>query len=451
MTDTVAWERSLIGTALGEPQSMDKAPDVLPSDFMIGSHQVLWEKILIAHRDNTLTARGIIELLRGNRQLDMIGRDVDDGSLSGEMYITELLVHRSREHIESFAEEVIGASVKRQLFDTARILAMDAESEISAEELLDNAEQKIFDLRRRKGNTGIEIGDILDRYEGTIEKWRAGTMRPAFTFAMRSMRKLISFLEETDFLVIAGRPGEGKSSYMRYEAFEAAVKGVPTVIVNMENGEVEYARYLIAYLTGIDTNLLRMPKSLSEEQVAAVRKAVKTLRDIPLRIVSLGSPNVKEVVQIMAKLAREGYKLFFVDYIQLIHNGVANEVQDISITTRGLRGFALKYNVPVIAASQLNREIVHRGNDAEPDLADLRGSGSLEQDAVQVVFTKALPADDDVLSQYPENRDAHGAYIGNPRAIPIRLYVKKNRNGPVGKTDPIKWDKATNRFFPLTT
>ena len=143
----------------------------------------------------------------------------------------------------------------------------------------------------------------------------------------------------------------------------------------------------------------------------------------------------------------EGFEIIMVDYVQLIKNGLENEVQDISMSSSLLRGFSLKYNVPTLAAAQLNREIVHRAVGAEPELPDLRGSGCLEQDSVIVVFNSLIDVSEDVLRNFPENFDPDGTIVA--RRVPMRLYVKKQRNGPLGKTNPILWDKSTNRFFPL--
>jgi replicative DNA helicase len=247
-------------------------------------------------------------------------------------------------------------------------------------------------------------------------------------------------------MLFAGRPGEGKSSVLRNEAFKAAMEGKKVVIFNLENNEMEYANYLIAHVSGIDTWKLRQPTLMTPDEIARARAAIGQLRSIPLRIVSLGAPSVYEIIRIARKLLLEGFEIFMVDYIQLIKNGIENEVQDITMSSSLLRGFALKHHVPVIAAAQLNRDIVKRALGAKPQLSDLRGSGSLEQDAVIVAFNVLLDVDEQVLRRFPANtRD--GDFV--IRAVPMRIYVEKNRNGPVDRTPPMLWDKSTNQFIPL--
>jgi replicative DNA helicase len=147
---------------------------------------------------------------------------------------------------------------------------------------------------------------------------------------------------------------------IRAEAFRAAMSGKKIVIFNLENSEIEYARYLIAHVTGIDTYKLRKPKDDPRRGRARPRGRADSLKSLPIRVVSMGAPSVMEIIRTARKLVSQGYEVIFVDYIQLIKNGIENEVQDISMSSSLLRGFALKYNVPVIAAAQLNRELTKR-------------------------------------------------------------------------------------------
>jgi replicative DNA helicase len=162
----------------------------------------------------------------------------------------------------------------------------------------------------------------------------------------------------------------------------------------------------------------------------------------------MGSPSVLEIIRTARKLVSQGFDVIFVDYIQLIKNHLDNEVQDISMSSSLLRGFSLKYNTPIIAAAQLNRELTMRTQGAEPQLSDLRGSGSLEQDAVIVLFTTLMDVEEKQLREFPQNILPDGRFV--VRAAPMKVYCKKNRNGPVGKTDPILWDKSLNTFNALT-
>jgi replicative DNA helicase len=173
-----------------------------------------------------------------------------------------------------------------------------------------------------------------------------------------------------------------------------------------------------------------------------------------LYVKTLGAPPASEIDRLARLMVmRNNVKLIGVDYIQLIRNGQENRVQDVSESSGLLRGMALRYHIPMIANSQMSRAIVHRGEDAEPELSDLRESGSLEQDATMVWFPREVwqrPTEGQ-LRMFPQNiNHANNTLYPMVKAIPIRVHIKKNRNGGVGATDPILWIKSTNQFRTLT-
>lgn len=417
---TLRYEQALIGTALGSPRDASSVTDVRPQDMSIRSHLCLWTAVIELDRRNALTAQAVVEHLHATGEILTLGNDAGEGEITGEMYIEELLSRRSAPSIRDYADRVVGFSMKRQLRDLSYLWALDTESDATdIQELLDRAEEQLYSLRRNKNNSGVDIGDLLSGFEVRMDDWRAGKVKPAFSFTLPGLKRLIPFLEPSDFMLIAGRPGEGKSSVLRYEAFEASQRGTKIAIFNLENSEVEYARYLIAHVTGIDTWKLRDPNLLSPEELAQARAAIRALRSLPLRVISLGAPTVYEIVRTARQLVAEGFQVIMVDYIQLIKNGIENEVQDISMSSSLLRGFALKYNVPMIVASQLNRDITKRENGSRPKLADLRGSGSLEQDAVIAAFTNLVEVDEAFLRRFPQNLEPDGNVIA--RMVPISL------------------------------
>jgi replicative DNA helicase len=448
MQNATRWEQALIGTALAHNTEASQVTDVRPQDMECRSHQIIWTNVIDLDRGHRLSFQAVVEKLIAQGELSNIGADVDGGEIVGEMYLEELLSRRAQESIREFADQVIGSSVKREMKILGHLIALDADSDADIADLLDQTEEKIYALRRKSVDTGADIGQLLGNFETHMDAWRRGEVKPAFTFHTPGLSRIIPFLEDTDFALICGRPGEGKSSILRNEAFEAAKEGKKVVIFNLENSEMEYARYLVAHACGIDTWKLRQPDKMSAEEVAQAREAVRTLKSLPLRIVSLGAPSVYEIIRIMRKLLLEGFEIMMVDYLQLIKNGIENEVQDLTMTSSLLRGFSLKHHVPNISAAQLNREIVKRAAGAKPQLSDLRGSGSLEQDALIVAFNMLVEMTEQQLRNFPQNVNPDGSFT--LRAVPLRVYVEKNRNGPVDRTPPMLWDKSTNRFYPLT-
>jgi len=177
--------------------------------------------------------------------------------------------------------------------------------------------------------------------------------------------------------------------------------------------------------------------------------------DLPLEIMTLGSPSVAEIERIArAKMNTLKPQYIMVDYVQLIYNGLTNKVNDVSLSSQTLKAMTMKnrLNIPVISAAQLSREIERRGRNSAPELSDLRESGSLEQDATIVVFPRAAwhdPSPQDV-ARFPENIDQQSSrLLPTIRAVPMRFYVRKNRNGPIGITDEVKWCMHTGAYYTL--
>jgi replicative DNA helicase len=444
-------ERSLLGTVMAHGETIDVAEYLEPHDFSFPSHQVLWTEILILHRVGQLSTRAVVEALRLKGLLNSLGTEFSEGM--GEEYIEILLGYRAPQSTSTFTNAIWDASAKRAIRRHAAIMAMDAETSEPAEDIIGRAEQGILDIRRKGIVQGQSIGSVLDRWEDRLAAQEAGTFMPAYRFHLADIRHIVSFLDEQDYALICARPGDGKSSLLRFEAYEEAKLGRPTMIVNLENSEAEYANYLIAYETGIDGEDLRDIRLLSKEDRERVRQAAQTLKDLPLTIYTLGAPSVFEVISVMRQGVRQGVKSIFVDYVQLIRNGKKTENEDLTLTSTTLRGFALQNHVPVICAAQFNRNIEHRGENADPNLDDLRGSGSLEQDATVVIALRQAWTNPTAqeLMQFAENIGGGGMPTETIRAVPLRGFVKKNRNGRTGATRPFKWDRATNRFQTLRT
>jgi replicative DNA helicase len=429
---------------------MSEAEELLPSDFT-GGHQLIWAEMLALHHRDSLDYRAVVESLRSQDQLDVISPT--HGDQAGEAYLEHLLTFRGAA-VREFADRVSDASLKRELGRVAALIRVDAESEnVSAQEAADEAERRLLSLRRSRGvDEGVPLSTLLGVFNSRVEGMRAGEIQPAWVPQIHPIREVVNFVDKDDFVVVAARPGEGKSSVMRYEFVRTAMRGTPVVIFNLENGELEYAKFAVSMATGIDSNKLKDPRQLNPEEVEQVREASMALARLPLYIKTMGAPSIKEIKRIANQhISRHDVKLIGLDYIQLVRNGLSRRVDDVSETSGVLRGIALNYGIPVVACSQLSREIVHRGNNANPSLADLRDSGSLEQDATMVWTQRFLWAEPTIeqIGQFPQNRDEHRRVLDIPKALPVRTFILKNRNGSAGTTRPYLWIKSTNDFLPL--
>lgn len=450
MSQSIGWERAVLGTVLSDPAAMEAAEDLMPSDFT-GAHRTLWSEMVALHRRDALDTRLLIENLRANNQLDEI--TTIDAELSGERYIDWLLSFRG-DRIEEYASGVLDAAVKRQLRMVAAVIAADADAEhVSAEEALDQAERRLISLRRDRSGAEVDtIGDLVGVFLDRVDGMRAGTIEPAWVPNIPEIRSVLGYVDDVDFVILAARPGQGKSSIMRYEWLMDAQKGIPVLLFNLENGDLEYPKFMLSLLTGIDSEALKDPRRLSEEQLFRLRERAQEMARLPIYLKAMAAPSVNDMERVVRPLIRKGIKRIGVDYIQLVKNGVENQVQDVTISSNSLRAWAMRYKIPVVAAAQMNRSIEHRGEDAEPQLSDLRESGSLEQDGTIIMFPrKVWPNPTDAqLRRFDMNIDPEtGQLYETPKAEPIRVYVRKNRNGGVGRTRPFLWVLSTNNFLPL--
>jgi replicative DNA helicase len=440
----MSWELAVIGTALTDPGSMAEAEDLLPSDFT-GTNQSVWAEILALHN------RRALEVATLSAALQTSG-NFREGELASLLH--DALAARGAS-MREFVDQVLSASTRRSLRRSAALIAAEADgNDKTADELLDYAETQIMGLRRNRVS-GFSLGDIIAVFMPRLQGMLDGTFKPAWTPFTQAVRDIIKYAEDTDLIVVAARPGEGKSSWLRFEADKSIHLPEPegVLIFNYDNDNMDYARWFIAMETGIDSDKLKEPRLMSEEELSRVRAAAEDLARRPLYIESAYG-DIHWIKRTTRKYVSERkIKRMCLDYAQKVNNGMDGDNANIEATTQGLREINMQLHIPILAASQLNREIEKRGvNDQTPMLSDLRGSGALEQDGTIVMYPRAMwrnPSDAE-QRQFPENVDrSTGRLYPRMKAIPIQFYVQKNRNGSSGVSTPVKWVKSTNRYETL--
>ena len=430
----------MIGTVLADPQAMVEAEMLLPSDFT-GDHQAVWVELVALHATHAID----------QRTLEMVLRD-QAAVANPEQYLRQVLLARVG-NIAEPVRKVMDAAVRRNIQRNAALIAAEAQSERETSEVIDFAEKKIMSLRRERGE-GQSIGDILSIFMPRLEGLRDGTFRPAWVPHLKAFRTMISYAEDTDLIVIAARPGAGKSSYIRYEMFEDAKAGVPGLIFNYDNDPIEYARWVIAQDTGIDAMAMKNPMWLTPAQLEIVRDSARRIAALPLYIESSRGDGTWIGRTTRRRVHENGIKKMAVDYVQQVRNkGFEKPVDNIAFTMGIVRDINQQLRIPALVASQMNRSIETRGADDDgAKLSDLRDSGAIEQDATIVVFPKnqwVEPTEQQML-QFIENRDPRtGRAYPNPKAVPMIMEVKKNRNGDTGTSTRYKWVKSNNRFFEI--
>jgi replicative DNA helicase len=451
----MSYEQAVLGTALADQTAMEEAGDLIPSDFIEPGHQVLWAEMMALYQRNGLEVRSLVEAL---------GKSPDLPALTAELgpiedYIAHLLNLRGT-MMSEYSSQVLDASIKRGARKSAAMIAaMAADERASAGEVLEYAEKHILSLRRNRLNNGISMADLFGVYVPRLEGLREGTIKPAWTPNLVALREVVQFAEQTDLITIAARPGDGKSSFMRYELLKYALNGGKPLIFNLENDNMDYAMHFLALYVNsdstrpvIENTKLKNPRLLSEVEMQRVREAAQTLARLPITIITMGAPTVAQVIQVARrKIAEQHCDLIGLDYVQLVRNGKDSRNDDIGETTGALRGLNLQMHIPILMNAQLNREIERRAEDAEPQLSDLRDSGSIEQDSTHVIFPRSAWKNPTVtqIRVFPENVDEHNRPYPRLKAVPLIFYVRKNRNGPTGLTTYVKWTKTTGNFQTL--
>jgi replicative DNA helicase len=425
-------EQSVLGSLLIDPDAIIKVASFLrPEDFYRESHQMIYRAIARLHeRRSPADFITVLDALGREQQLDLVG---------GAAYITSLInMVPTSIHVEHYGRIVERTALMRRLITAAgEIAALAYEERDDADEVIDEAERILFDVsQRRISRSLVPISEIIrsfyDRIEFLVEH-RDQTLGVPTGFA--DMDRLLGGLQPSDLIIIASRPGMGKTSLAVTIATNAALKHNAVVaLFTLEMAAEQLVQRMISGRTGIDSQRLRLGR-IEDIEWDQFTHASGVLSEASIFIDDTPSPSPMEIRTKARRLAAEyDLDLIIVDYLQLMQAGERrseNRVQEISYISRALKGLARELKVPVVALSQLSRAVESR-QDRRPVLSDLRESGSIEQDADVVMF---IYRDE----MYNENTD---------RAHIADIIVAKHRNGPTA-TLSLRFEPTLTQFTDL--
>ncbi len=431
-------EEAVVGSVLVNPETYyDVAQFLLPDDFYIHRHRWIWETFTRLHE-----RRQPIDLLTVSQELDQQGQLSEVGGLA---YLSSLIQNvPSSLHAEAYGRLVEESAIRRRMLSAANEIAKLAYQQgDSVESAMDGAEKAVFGVSERRTTRDLQsIKQVLSEYYDRIDEI---ANRDPDTYGVPTgfidLDRLLGGLQPSDFLIIAGRPGSGKSAFILSAAKNAAQKFKKHVaIFSLEMSNDQLVQRMIAQETGIDSQRLRMGK-LDEEEWPLLAHAIEVLSGT---VLFLDDTPALTPLQLRTKCRRLHLEfhldLILVDYLQLMSGGIRSEnrVQEVSYISRNLKVLARELNVPVLAAAQLSRAIEQRA-DKEPQLSDLRESGSLEQDADIVLFIHRPELyEKDTLKQNI-----------------AQIKVSKHRNGPTGTIELVfrnsiaKFENAATRVVDL--
>jgi len=459
-------ERQLLGAILVNNETFYRVSDFLePHHFFVPSHQDIYEKI--GH------------LIRAGKTASPITlktfypADAKIADLSATQFLLRLAGDAaSIINAEDYGRTIYDLAIRRNLIrigeDMVNI-AFDAPIDVPPGQQIDDAERRLFELAETGRSEGgfVAFGDALTE---TIEMAHAAYNREGalsgISTGMRELDRLMGGLQHSDLIVLAGRPAMGKTSlatniayniaqaYKSEEQKDGAIKTVNGGVVgffSLEMSAEQLATRIISEQAEISSSKIRRG-DITEAEFEKLAACAQTMQSVPLHVDQTGGISIASLVAKARRLKRQrGLDLLVVDYIQLLSGSAknsGNRVQEITEITTGLKALAKELNVPIIALSQLSRQVESR-DDKRPMMSDLRESGSIEQDADVVLFvyreeyylSKTEP---EVGSpEYAAWEAKHDAARGKAEVI-----IAKQRHGPTG-TANLHFQGEFTRFSDL--
>lgn len=410
-------EESVLGAVLLSADAANIALERLhPEDFYKPAHQQVFEAIrTLFDANEPIDAVTVSEQLRRDGSLERMG---------GIDFVTRLLdAVPTSSNVEYYAGIVEEHALRRRLMRVGGQIGVIAnEMTEPIDEVVDRAEQAVFAVSERRVGDGLApIDDLLGpAIEKAEEMQRRGTEVTGIPTGFRDLDRKLAGLHPTNLIVLAARPGMGKTSLALNIAANVAQSDHPVAVFSLEMSREEIVTRMLCGHGRIDSQRLRTGR-LTETDFTKLSTAASALYKKPIFVDDSPGLTVTEIRAKCRRLRRKpGLSLVVVDYLQLMQgSGGENRQQEISIISRSLKSLARELHVPIIALSQLNRALEAR-EDKRPRLGDLRESGAIEQDSDVVMF---IYRDE---YYHPEKQEAKGI---------AEVVIAKHRQGAVGKVD----------------
>lgn len=429
-------EASLLGALLIDSDAIVKIADTINADdFYDPRNQRIYEAIAqLYEKHNPIDVLTLSDQLKNSGFLDFVG---------GAAYLTELTNYvPTAANVEQYAEIVAQKALRRRLIKASQeISALGYDEQRNLRDLIEEAESRLFEISQQHVKHDIIsletiLGESFDRLDELHrDKGRIRGIPTGF----KDLDSVLAGLQPSDLVILAARPSMGKTALALNIAHNVALKATqPVLMFSLEMSKEQLVDRMLAMESGVDAWALRTG-NLSDEDFEKISSAMGSLSEAQIYIDDTPSITVSEL---RTKARREAHQrpigLLIVDYLQLMSGGGryatdGNRVQEISEISRGLKGIARELNVPVLALSQLSRSVESRSPQI-PQLADLRESGSIEQDADVVAF---------IYREEYYNPQAERKNITD-------IFIKKHRNGPTGGVE-LYFDKEKQRFRSLDT
>lgn len=433
-------EKAVLGAVFLDPEAIIDASDVLqPDDFYEHANRIVFQAMLnISDREEVIDPVTLQDELKKNNQVDDIG---------GIAYVTELsMATPTAAHVTYYAKIVKRKAILRNLISTSqRIIQNAIEGSDDVTDILDDAESQIMGVSQDNASGGFKsIHDVLNTAMEEINSIPDdGNMVTGLPSGFSELDKMTTGFHDDELIILAARPGVGKTAFALNVAQFVGLKTDKTVAMfSLEMGAEQLVQRMLASEGLIDSQHLRTGQ-LTDEEWRKLVVAAGSLDNTSIYIDDTPGIKMSEIRAKARRLAKEkgNLGLIVIDYLQLIEGPRSeSRQQEVSAISRQLKKLAKELHIPVIALSQLSRSVEQR-QDKRPVLSDIRESGSIEQDADIVAF---LYRDD----YYRDERDEDDEGEAEADNGEVEVIIEKNRSGTRG-TVKLMFSKPYNRFSNL--
>ncbi len=382
-------EEAVLGAMMIDKKGVDEVIDILqPDAFYKDAHKHIFEAIFQLFTDSQpIDLLTVSSQLKKSAKLELAG---------GDFYLIQLTQKiSSSAHIEFHSRIILQKYIQRSLIKiSSEIIEESYDETTDVFDLLDKAESKLYEVTQGNIKRSSETAQsLVIQAKKRIEEIANKEGLSGIASGFERLDKITSGWQPSDLIIIAARPGMGKTAFVLSMARNIAIDfGHPVALFSLEMSSVQLITRLISSETGLSSEKLRTGK-LEKHEWEQLSIKVKNLEKAPLFIDDSPSLSIFDLRAKARRLASQhGIKLIIVDYLQLMTaggsngKGVGNREQEISTISRNLKALAKELEVPVIALSQLSRAVETRGSSKRPLLSDLRESGAIEQDADIVSF-----------------------------------------------------------------
>src|SRR3990167_8462055 len=425
-------EKSVLGAILIDSSAINLIAEFLkPEHFYLVEHQAIFSSMLVLfEKQQPVDLVTLADQLKLDGILKKIG---------GKSYLSDLInTVPTSAYIEHYGRIIVDHYVKRKLIElSSQLVEKSFDEKGDTKKLLDEAEVEIFALSQSHLRQDfIELKDILaESFERLEQFMKKGTHLRGVPTGFKDLDNKLAGMQDSNLLILAARPAIGKTTLALNIALHVATKEkIPVGFFSLEMSKEELVDRLLVGQADIDAWRLKTGR-LSDDDYKRLTEAMGELSEAPIYIDDTPGASILEMRTKARKLMIEKHlKFIIVDYLQLADSGrrFDNRVQEVSFISQGLKNLARELKIPVMAISQLSRAVEQRVT-RKPQLADLRESGAIEQDADVVAFLYLEDESEDLMDQ---------------SKILVKLYIAKHRNGPTGEIDLIfKGDRV--KFYSV--